>query len=108
MHISKDKALESLKPEAGLVFKKLFERADIEVEMYKPDGEELQTPHDRDEIYIIAEGSGMFQNGDEHHAFSKGDFIFVPAWVEHRFYDFSEDFCVWVFFFGEIQAQNPI
>lgn len=81
-------------------FKKLFEHGTLEVEIYKPDRVDHQTPHTRDEVYVIASGSGTFINGDVQHPFEVGEVLFVPAGVEHRFVDFTEDFSTWVFFYG--------
>ena len=73
---------------------------DVSVELYKPVGEDRQTPHTRDELYIVATGSGLFTLEDEEFPFAEGDVIFVPAHAEHRFSSFSEDFSTWVIFFG--------
>jgi uncharacterized protein YjlB len=35
------------------------------------------------------------------------DVLFVPAGVEHRFEGFSDDFAVWVFFFGPEGGEEP-
>ena len=81
-------------------FKKLFSHGSLEVEIYKPDQVDHQTPHTRDEIYVIVSGSGTFINGDQRHEFEVSEVLFVPAGVEHRFVDFTEDFSTWVFFYG--------
>ena len=81
-------------------FKKLFAHGSLEVEIYKPDRVDHQTPHSRDEVYVIASGSGHFISGDQKHPFEVGEVIFVPAGVEHRFIDFTDDFSTWVFFYG--------
>jgi mannose-6-phosphate isomerase-like protein (cupin superfamily) len=60
----------------------------------------MQEPHSRDEIYVIASGSGTFQCGDARSPFKAGDVLFVPAGIEHRFLEFSGDFGTWVFFYG--------
>jgi mannose-6-phosphate isomerase-like protein (cupin superfamily) len=78
----------------------LWQRADVSVEYYAPRGTDDQTPHDRDEIYVVAAGAGTFRNGETTTPFAAGDFLFVPAHVTHRFEDFSEDFGTWVVFFG--------
>src|SRR3712207_7720931 len=54
-----------------------------------------QTPHTRDELYVVAQGHGTFINGDKEHPFSAGVVLFVPAGVEHRFEDFTDDFGSW-------------
>ena len=69
-------------------------------EYYAPQEVDLQQPHSRDEVYFIISGSGMFVNGNERHAFAKGDLLFVPAGVVHRFEEFSDDFACWVVFGG--------
>lgn len=81
-------------------FKTLLEHGSLQVEIYKPDQIDHQTPHSRDELYVIASGTGMFINGDRKHPFEPGQVLFVPAGVEHRFVDFTEDFSTWVFFYG--------
>jgi mannose-6-phosphate isomerase-like protein (cupin superfamily) len=78
----------------------VFEHGTMQVKMYSPNGQDLQKPHTRDEIYVIARGSGWFVNGGERHAFQAGDVLFVPAGVPHRFEEFSEDFSTWVMFYG--------
>lgn len=81
-------------------FKVLFEHGTLEVEIYKPEGVDHQQPHTRDEVYVIASGSGTFINGDQQHPFETGEVLFVAAGVEHRFVDFTDDFATWVFFYG--------
>jgi mannose-6-phosphate isomerase-like protein (cupin superfamily) len=51
-------------------------------------------------VYIVILGEGEFINGDNIVSFQPGDFLFVPAKVEHRFINFSADFSTWVFFYG--------
>ena len=72
----------------------------MEVELYRPAGEDLQTPHTRDELYIVQQGSGTFMRGEEEIAFAPGSAIFVPAKMDHRFTQFTEDFETWVVFWG--------
>ncbi|MDH3492654.1 MAG: cupin domain-containing protein [Acidobacteriota bacterium] len=81
-------------------FKKLFSHGSLVVEIYKPVGVDLQTPHTRDEVYVVISGSGSFMNGDSVEPFEPGEVLFVKAGVEHRFVDFTEDFATWVFFYG--------
>ena len=70
------------------------------VKYYAPRGTDEQTPHTRDELYVVAQGSGTFINGDDQHPFSAGDVLFVRAGVPHRFETFTEDFGTWVIFYG--------
>ncbi|HWZ45463.1 MAG TPA: cupin domain-containing protein [Candidatus Saccharimonadales bacterium] len=78
----------------------LFQHGSLEVEIYKPEKADLQKPHSRDEVYVIATGTGEFQCAREKQPVEKGDVLFVPAGIEHRFLNFSDDFSTWVFFYG--------
>ncbi len=78
------------------------------VRLYAPLGADHQTPHDQDEVYVIARGSGWFVNGDQRHVFAPGDVLFVPAGVVHRFEEFTEDFVVWVIFYGPAGGEGPL
>lgn len=70
------------------------------VEYYDPRGHDDQSPHTRDELYVVIAGEGWFVNGVTRHRFAPHDLLFVPAGVEHRFEEFSDDFAVWVVFYG--------
>lgn len=73
---------------------------EVSIELYKPLGEDKQSPHTRDELYIVVSGTGRFTLGDEQFPFAPGDAIFVPALEPHKFSTFSDDFATWVIFFG--------
>lgn len=78
----------------------LLEHGSLELGYYKPQGVDKQDPHDRDEVYIVKSGSGTFVVEDERQPFEAGDALFVPAYVVHRFEDFTDDFATWVIFYG--------
>jgi mannose-6-phosphate isomerase-like protein (cupin superfamily) len=78
----------------------LFRHGTLTVKLYAPRGNDPQTPHTRDEIYVIASGTGRFLRGAEEISFGVGDVLFVAAGEEHRFVEFTEDFATWVFFYG--------
>ena len=99
MHINPSKALAIL-ADTGNSFTTLFQHGTMSVEVYRPEGIDLQQPHEQDEIYIIISGTGIFYNDGERTDFSAGDLLFVKAGKEHRFEDFSEDFSTWVIFYG--------
>lgn len=90
----------------GERFARVLARGTMEVEVYAPRGSDPQTPHLRDEIYVVVEGSGKFVNGETRHPFGPGDVLFVPAGVEHRFEDFTDDLVVWVVFYGPEGGEN--
>jgi mannose-6-phosphate isomerase-like protein (cupin superfamily) len=93
-------ALAELAGAAGREFIGVFRHGTLEVEIYRPQKVDRQKPHTRDEVYVVISGSGTFINGSERHAFEAGEVLFVPAGVEHRFVDFTDDFATWVFFYG--------
>jgi len=78
----------------------VFAHGNMLLKFYTPRGTDEQTPHTKDELYVVVRGSGTFVRGGERHPFRPGDVLFVPAEVEHRFEDFSEDFATWVIFYG--------
>ncbi|TAM51889.1 MAG: cupin domain-containing protein [Paraburkholderia sp.] len=84
-------------------FAVLFQRADVSVELFAPRKIDTQSPHTRDELYIVASGSGVFVRAGQRTEFQSGDLLFVPAHVEHRFEQFTGDFRTWVIFFGPEQ-----
>ena len=106
MKIYPKQALEKLALQDS-VFINLFEHGTLEVEVYKPEKVDLQQPHTRDEVYIIISGTGEFLNDGTRCTFVPGDFLFVPAGVEHRFENFTEDFATWVIFYGPEGGENP-
>ncbi len=99
MRISPEKALEVLESQKS-EFETLFEHGTLSVEIYRPNKVDKQQPHSRDEVYVVISGNGYFIKGEDRMPFGPGDFLFVPAFVEHRFVDFSEDFVTWVLFYG--------
>ena len=93
-------ALARLPGPQGERFAALLEHGSLTVEIYAPRGSDPQSPHTRDEVYVVVQGSGEFINGSSREPFAPGDLLFVPAGVEHRFINFTEDFVVWVIFYG--------
>ena len=81
-------------------FIELFQHGTLSVELYQPQKVDLQQPHTRDEVYVVFSGHGTFLLDGERMPFQPGDFLFVKAGLDHRFVDFSDDFLVWVFFYG--------
>ncbi len=86
--------------ESGGPFLDIFRHGSLQVEIYRPDRVDRQTPHTRDELYVVISGSGIFLKDGKGRPFEAGELLFVPAGMEHRFVDFSEDFATWVFFYG--------
>ena len=78
----------------------LFEHGSLVVKLYAPRGNDPQTPHSRDEVYVVAQGGGEFVCAGARRTFGEHDVLFAAAGVEHRFENFSDDLAVWVFFYG--------
>lgn len=100
MHISLHDALAKGPPEPGNLAVSIFAHGSLAAELYSPRGHDPQKPHTRDEIYVVARGKGTFFTGAERVAVEPGTFLFVPAGQVHRFENFTDDFAVWVFFYG--------
>jgi mannose-6-phosphate isomerase-like protein (cupin superfamily) len=84
----------------------LYRHGTLEAGLYAPRGMDEQTPHTRDEAYVVVKGSGEFVCGDTRKAFSPGEFLFVPAGMPHRFESFSNDLTVWVIFYGPAGGEE--
>jgi mannose-6-phosphate isomerase-like protein (cupin superfamily) len=74
--------------------------------LYRPLHEDPQTPHRRDEIYIVEGGTAEFRRDQETVPVAAGDVFFVPAGMNHRFETFSPDFSTWVVFWGPDGGEN--
>jgi mannose-6-phosphate isomerase-like protein (cupin superfamily) len=98
--VSIEEAMASVPGPQGERFAQVFAHGSLAVEMYAPRGLDTQTPHSRDEVYVVASGSGEFVSGENRARFGPNDFLFAPAGVEHRFENFTDDLFVWVLFYG--------
>lgn len=79
----------------------------LTVELYQPMTTDHQEPHDRDECYVVTDGNGIFEMGEDTVPFAPGDFIFVPAGMPHRFRDFGRSMTCWVMFYGPEGGEAP-
>ena len=61
-------------------------------------GEDLQSPHGEDEVYVVTAGRARFRAGDEDRAVAPGSVLFVPARVPHRFHSIESELHALVFF----------
>ena len=86
--------------EKGRISSLIFEDKNIQLRYYSPNKNDNQTPHQQDEVYIIAKGKGTFVRGNIKVLFQVGDVIFVPKYMKHYFKDFTDDFATWVIFYG--------
>ena len=100
-------ALKTIPTADGKLFQEVFTHGSLAIEIYRPEKQDFQQPHRRDEGYIVLSGSGFFRNEGERVAFSAGDFLFAKAGAAHRFEDFSDDFATWVIFYGPDGGEKP-
>lgn len=98
--VTVEEALSRVPTPEGKRFATVLEHGSLVVEIYAPRGTDPQQPHTRDEAYVVVKGSGEFINGEHRQPFAPGDFLFVPAGIEHRFINFTDDLVVWVIFYG--------
>jgi mannose-6-phosphate isomerase-like protein (cupin superfamily) len=106
--ITLDEALALLPTPDGKRSAAVFEHGTLQVKLYAPRGSDPQSPHTRDEVYVVARGEGWFVIGERsgepskerRHRFAANDVLFAPAGTRHRFENFSDDLAVWVMFYG--------
>lgn len=104
--ISPEEAEEKLTSQKELPFVVLMKHGSMSVEYFAPEKSDTQSPHKQDELYVVVEGEGFFYRDGERVACKKGDILFVPAGMEHRFENFSDDFATWVIFYGPDGGEN--
>jgi quercetin dioxygenase-like cupin family protein len=78
----------------------VFVDGDLEVRFAARPTNGPQVPHQRDELYFVAAGTGRYRVNDMVTAVSAGDVLFCAAHVAHGFEEISADFSVWVIFYG--------
>lgn len=110
--ITLDEALALLPTPDGKRSAAVFEHGTLQVKLYAPRGSDPQSPHTRDELYVVARGEGWFVIGEpagersgelseeRRHRFGANDVLFAKAGTRHRFENFSDDLAVWVMFYG--------
>ena len=102
--------------EPGQISALMLQHGSMQLRWYAPSHFDPQTPHDRDELYVVAAGSALFMRAKESTPFGHeegmglhgnewvpvgpGDVLFVPAGTQHRFEAMSLDFGTWVIFYG--------
>jgi mannose-6-phosphate isomerase-like protein (cupin superfamily) len=85
----------------------MLQRGTLNLKLSLPVNPNRQTPHERDEIYVIVRGRGVLVHGDQRQSFETGDAMFIAAGIEHWFEDFSDDLAVWVIFYGPSGGEVP-
>ncbi len=106
-HLPIADAAARIAPDATLRSIPLFRHGTLLVKYYAPRGTDVQTPHTRDELYVVARGRGHFRDDAGRRPFAPGDLLFAAAGTTHRFEDFSDDFGTWVMFYGPEGGEAP-
>ena len=70
----------------------VFVDGDLEVRFAARPTDGPQVPHERDELYFVAAGTGRYPVEDKVTAVGPGDLLFCAAHVAHGFEDISADF----------------
>ena len=78
----------------------VFIDGDLEVRFAGAPTAAPQVPHERDELYFVASGHGRYRAEDNVSDVHAGDLLFAAAHAQHGFEDISDDFTVWVLFYG--------
>jgi quercetin dioxygenase-like cupin family protein len=81
----------------------VFVDGDLEVRFAAKPTNGPQVPHLKDELYFVAAGKGRYRVEDKVSNVGPGDVLFCAAHVPHGFEDISDDFCVWVLFYGPMR-----
>ena len=100
-HLTIAEAIEELKKEKDKLFTVLMKNGSMSIEYFAPKNIDTQQPHEQDEIYVIASGSSQFYRDGDTIDCKTGDVLFVPAGMEHRFMNITDDFATWVIFYGQ-------
>jgi len=72
----------------------VFVDGDLEVRFAARPTYVPQVLHQRDELYIVAAGTGRYRVEDKVTPVGAGDLLFAPAHVAHGFEEISEGFAV--------------
>ena len=78
----------------------VFVDRDLEVRFAARPSNGPQVPHMRDELYFVAAGTARYRVEDTVTPVGPGDVLFCAAHVPHGFEGNSDDFSVWVLFYG--------
>ena len=98
--VTAEDALKQLMEQNEFPFTVMMRHGNMTIEYFAPKEADTQTQHKKDEIYIVITGHSTFYRNGERVPCKKNDVLFVPAGMDHHFENFSNDFAVWVIFYG--------
>ena len=107
-HIKPSQALALLRNSAVEQSAELLSLGNLSVQFYAPRTPDRQSPHIRDEVYVIASGSATFRCCRKDIIIEQGDVLTVPAGQEHTFVESSPDFAPPPFFYGPEGGERNV
>jgi mannose-6-phosphate isomerase-like protein (cupin superfamily) len=92
--------LQIRRAEAGRPYLEFLRSQTFELGLYElaAGSEDMQTPHDEDEIYVVLSGHGRFVVDGDDVAVGPGSILFVEKHAVHRFHSIDEDLSIVVAF----------
>jgi mannose-6-phosphate isomerase-like protein (cupin superfamily) len=91
---------------AGEHFNDVLRRGSLRLLVSHPLRPNQQSPHAQDELYFVVRGRGVLFHDGRRDRFEAGDAMFVAAGIEHHFEDCSDDFEIWVAFYGPAGGEG--
>lgn len=92
--------LRARRTESGRAYLPFLDVPDLSCGLYElaAGSEDPQSPHDRDEVYVVMAGRGQVELDGESQPVASGDVIYVAKDVAHRFHHIEEDLSLMVVF----------
>jgi mannose-6-phosphate isomerase-like protein (cupin superfamily) len=92
--------LQIRRAEAGRPYLEFLRSETFELGLYElaAGSEDMQKPHDEDEIYVVLSGRGRFVVDGDDVAVRPGSILFVEKHAVHRFHSIDEDLSIVVAF----------
>lgn len=84
-----------------------FKHGSMSVELYVPQGQDPQKPHEQDELYFIIEGTSILWIEGSEFQCAPGDAFFVKAGAAHHFLSFQM-ISKPGWYFGDPRVEKPI
>ena len=92
--------IDSARTQSGKLYREFLRVSSMSAGLYvlAPGATDPQRPHHEDEMYYVVRGRARFQAADEDTEVFAGSVLFVPAEVQHKFHNITEELAVLVFF----------
>jgi mannose-6-phosphate isomerase-like protein (cupin superfamily) len=92
--------LQIRRAEAGRPYLEFLRSESFELGLYElaAGSEDVQKPHDEDEVYVVLSGRGRFVVDGDDLAVGPGSVLFVGKHAVHRFHSIEEDLSIVVAF----------